>query len=113
MLAPGDIKVIAIDRGGQVTYHGTGQLVVYTLLDLRRLGLGIRSLVSLLEQAVIATLDDSGIEAHARRDAPRVYVGPAKIGSIGLRVRRRCIYHGFALKVDMALRPLTRMHTSG
>jgi len=113
LLAPGDIKVIAIDRGGQVTYHGPGQLVVYTLLDLRRLGLGIRSLVSLLEQAVIATLDDYGIEAHARRDAPGVYVGRAKIGSIGLRVRRGCTYHGFALNVDMDLTPFTRINPCG
>lgn len=113
VLFPGDIEVVPIDRGGQVTYHGPGQIMAYTLLDLRRLGLGIRSLVTALEQAMIATLDEYAIHAHARRDAPGVYVDNAKIGSIGLRVRRGCSYHGLALNVDMNLEPFSRINPCG
>lgn len=113
VIAPGDIPVVAIDRGGQVTYHGPGQIMAYVMLDLKRLGIGIRSLVSALEQAMIATLADYGIDAHARPDAPGVYVGTAKIGSIGLRVRRGTSYHGLALNVDMDLEPFQRIDPCG
>lgn len=113
LLFPGDIDVVPIDRGGQVTYHGPGQIMAYTLIDLRRLGLGVRGLVSALEQAMIATLDGYGISAHARRDAPGVYVDEAKIGSIGLRVRHGCSFHGLALNVDMDLAPFSRINPCG
>ncbi|MGB7289957.1 MAG: lipoyl(octanoyl) transferase LipB [Candidatus Macondimonas sp.] len=113
VLAAGNIPVILSDRGGQVTYHGPGQWVVYTLLDLRRLGLGIRSLVNALEQAVIDLLAGYGIEAHARREAPGVYVAGAKIAALGLRVRRGCCYHGLALNVDMDLTPFADINPCG
>lgn len=113
LLTPGDIPVVQSDRGGQVTYHGPGQLVVYFLLDLRRLGYGIRSLVTRLETALIETLSGYGIEANSRRDAPGVYVNGAKIASLGLRVRRGCSYHGIALNVDMDLEPFTRINPCG
>lgn len=113
VLAPGDIEVVAIDRGGQITYHGPGQLMAYVMLDLKRLGIGIRSLVTALESAMIATLADYDIHAHARRDAPGVYVGAAKIGSIGLRVSRSNSYHGLALNVDMDLEPFSRIDPCG
>lgn len=101
----GDIDVVPIDRGGQITYHGPGQLVAYVLLDLKRLGIGIRTLVTTLESAMIDTLAGYHIRAHARRDAPGVYVEQAKIGSIGLRVSRGRSFHGLALNVDMDLSP--------
>jgi lipoyl(octanoyl) transferase len=113
LLAPGDIPVVQTDRGGQVTYHGPGQLMVYTLLDLARLGIGIRTLVTALEQAVVDCLAGYGIQAHPRRDAPGVYVGEAKIASLGLRVRRGCSYHGLALNVDMDLAPFARINPCG
>lgn len=113
ILAPGDIPVVAIDRGGQVTYHGPGQLMAYVMIDLRRLGIGIRSLVSALEEAMIATLAGYAIDAYAKRDAPGVYVDGAKIGSIGLRVRRGTSYHGLALNVDMDLEPFQRIDPCG
>lgn len=113
LLNPGDINVVATDRGGQVTYHGPGQIMAYTLIDLKRLGLGIRGLVTALEQAMIATLAGYDIEAHARRDAPGVYVGAAKIGSLGLRVRHGRSYHGLALNVDMDLAPFDRINPCG
>ena len=113
VLMPGAIPVVQTDRGGQVTYHGPGQWVVYPLLDLRRLGFGIRSLVSALEQAVIDLLHGYGIEAHARREAPGVYVGPAKIAALGLRIRRGCSYHGLALNVDMDLAPFAGINPCG
>lgn len=121
LLAPGDIPVIAANRGGQVTYHGPGQLVVYPLLDLHRLGIGIRELVTRLEQAMIATLAGYGIAAFADAGAPGVYVevrsGESlerrKIGSLGLRVSRRCSYHGLALNVAMDLEPFTRINPCG
>ena len=113
VLAAGDIPVVQTDRGGQVTYHGPGQLVVYTLLDLRRLHIGPRGLVTRLENAVVACLADHGIAAHPRRDAPGVYVGEAKIASLGLRVRRGCSYHGVALNVDMDLAPFSRINPCG
>lgn len=113
VMMPGDIPVILSDRGGQVTYHGPGQWVVYPLLDLRRLGLGIRSLVNALEQAVITLLAGYGIDAHARREAPGVYVAGAKIAALGLRVRRGCCYHGLALNVDMDLAPFSGINPCG
>lgn len=113
LLDPGSIAVVKTDRGGQVTYHGPGQLVAYLLLDLRRAGLGVRGLVSLLEQTVIQLLADLGIEAVARRDAPGVYVHDAKIASIGLRVRRGCSFHGLSLNLDMDLSPFERINPCG
>jgi lipoyl(octanoyl) transferase len=113
VLTPGEIPVVQVDRGGQVTYHGPGQLVAYTLIDLKRAGLTIRDLVSALENAVINTVAEYGIEARNRRDAPGVYVGDAKLASIGLRIRRGCSYHGLALNVDMDLAPFTRINPCG
>jgi lipoyl(octanoyl) transferase len=113
LLNPDTIPVVKTDRGGQVTYHGPGQLVAYLLLDLRRAGLGVRGLVSLLEQTVIRLLAELGIEAKARRDAPGVYVNNAKIASIGLRVRRGCSYHGLSLNLDMDLSPFARINPCG
>ncbi|MCB1736881.1 MAG: lipoyl(octanoyl) transferase LipB [Gammaproteobacteria bacterium] len=113
LLAPGDIPVVAIDRGGQVTYHGPGQIVLYPLLDLRRAKLGVRDLVSIMEASVIATLSDYGVTAAARADAPGVYVDGAKVASLGLRVRRGCSYHGLALNVDMDLSPFQRINPCG
>ncbi|WP_353180618.1 lipoyl(octanoyl) transferase LipB [Salinisphaera sp. T5B8] len=113
VLAPGDIPVVPIDRGGQVTYHGPGQIMAYVMVDLRRLGIGIRSLVTALEQAMIATLAGYDIDAFAKPDAPGVYVDAAKIGSIGLRVRRGTSYHGLALNVDMDLEPFSRIDPCG
>lgn len=113
LLAVGDIPVVDIDRGGQVTYHGPGQLVVYPLLDLARRGLGVRTLVEGIERAVIATLAAWGIEAYGKRDAPGVYVGPRKIASVGLRIRRGRSYHGLALNVAMDLEPFARINPCG
>ncbi len=113
VLAPGDIPVIQSDRGGQVTYHGPGQIVVYPLLDLARLGYGVRSLVTRLEQAICDALAVFGIDAAGRRDAPGVYVGEDKIASIGLRVRHARTYHGIAVNVDMDLEPFTRINPCG
>jgi lipoyl(octanoyl) transferase len=113
VLAAGDIPVVQIDRGGQVTYHGPGQLVVYPLLDLRRYTLGVRELVMALEAAVIDTVAQWGISAVARRDAPGVYVQDRKLASIGLRIRRGCCYHGLALNVSMELEPFQRINPCG
>jgi len=113
VLDPGAIPVVQSDRGGQVTYHGPGQLVAYLLLDLRRAGLGVKGLVHLLEQAVIDLLAEAGIPAQARSDAPGVYVAGAKIASLGLRVRKGCSYHGLALNVDMDLGPFARINPCG
>lgn len=113
LLDPGDIDVVATDRGGQVTYHGPGQLVCYVLLDLKRRGLNIRSLVETLEQAVIDTLAGFGVDSYARRDAPGVYVDGKKVAAIGLRVRRGCSYHGIALNVAMDLEPYSRINPCG
>jgi lipoyl(octanoyl) transferase len=109
----GDIPVINSDRGGQVTYHGPGQLIVYTLLDIRRLNLNIRQLVTLLEQAMIGTLADLGITASARADAPGVYVDEKKIGSIGLRIKKNCSYHGLSLNNQMDLQPFYNINPCG
>ena len=113
LLDPGDIPVIPIDRGGQVTYHGPGQLVAYVLLDLRRLGIGVRQLVQLLEQSVIDWLAGQGVRAEARRDAPGVYVNGAKIAALGLRVKRGCSYHGLSFNIDMDLEPFSRINPCG
>lgn len=113
LLAPGDIPVVQSDRGGQITYHGPGQLMVYFLLDLHRLGYGIRSLVTRLEQSMIDCLAGYDITAVSRRDAPGVYVDGKKIGSLGLRVRKGCTYHGLALNVAMDLEPFARINPCG
>ena len=113
VLTPGDIPVIQSDRGGQVTYHGPGQQVVYLLLNLRRRQLGVRELVTLLENTVIDTLGELGIEARARADAPGVYVGESKICSLGLRIRKGCSFHGLALNINMDLTPFLRINPCG
>ena len=113
VLGAGDIPVVRIDRGGQVTYHGPGQLVAYVLWDLRRSQLGVRALVTALEKAVIRYAAGFGIEAVARRDAPGVYVGGAKLASVGIRVRRSASYHGLALNVGMGLEPFSRINPCG
>ena len=110
LLAPGDIPVVQIDRGGQVTYHGPGQLVVYPLLDVRRLELGVRQLVMSLENAVIELMKTFNVEAVARRDAPGIYVEGRKLASIGLRIRRGCSYHGLAFNIAMDLGPFSRIN---
>jgi lipoyl(octanoyl) transferase len=113
VLAAGDIPVVQTDRGGQVTYHGPGQLVLYTLFDLRRNGLGVRDLVMRLERAVIELVGAHGVQAVGRRDAPGVYVGGRKLASIGMRIRRGASYHGLALNVDMDLSPFARINPCG
>jgi lipoyl(octanoyl) transferase len=113
LLDIGDIPVVNIDRGGQVTYHGPGQLVVYPLLDLRRLNLGVRDLVTALEQSVIDTVNEWEVMAKARRDAPGVYVDGRKLASVGLRIRRGCSYHGMAFNIQMDLRPFKRINPCG
>ncbi|MEM7217157.1 MAG: lipoyl(octanoyl) transferase LipB [Pseudomonadota bacterium] len=113
LLMPGDIPVVQSDRGGQVTYHGPGQLVGYLMLDIRRSGLSVRGLVRGIEAAICATLKRYGIEAAGRDDAPGVYVDGAKIASLGLRVRRGCSYHGLSLNVDMDLEPFARINPCG
>jgi lipoyl(octanoyl) transferase len=113
LLAPGDIPVVSIDRGGQVTYHGPGQLVVYPLLDLARLRLGVRDLVVAIERAIADTVAEWGIVAAGRRDAPGVYVEARKLASIGLRIRRGHSYHGLALNVAMDLEPFRRIDPCG
>jgi len=113
LLSPGDIPVVQIDRGGQVTYHGPGQLMIYPLLNLRRLKLGVRDLVVALENAVIDYAAELGITASGSRSAPGVYVGGAKLASIGLRIRRGACYHGMALNVSLDPRPFERINVCG
>ncbi len=113
LLAPGDIPVVQVDRGGQVTYHGPGQLVVYPLIDLRRARLGIRDFVTALERAVIELAAASGIQAQCRRGAPGVYVAGEKLASMGVRVRRSGAYHGLALNVNLDLEPFARINPCG
>ena len=113
VLAAGDIPVVPIDRGGQVTYHGPGQRVVYPLLDLRRLRLGARALVSGIEQAVIDSLAVWGVKGERRAGAPGVFVGPAKIMALGLRIRRGCCFHGLAFNVAMDTAPYARINPCG
>ncbi len=113
LLMPGDIPVVQADRGGQVTYHGPGQLIAYLLLDVRRANLGVRELVSRMEASLVALLEGYGVEAHAKPDAPGVYVGAAKIASLGLRIRHGRSFHGLALNVDMDLEPFGRINPCG
>lgn len=113
ILSTDGIPVVPTDRGGQVTYHGPGQAMIYPLLDIARLGLGVRDLVSALERAVIAALAAAGIRARSDAAAPGVYVADDKIASIGLRIRRGCSYHGVALNVDMDLGPFARINPCG
>ena len=113
ILAPGDIPVIQVDRGGQVTYHGPGQLVIYLLINLPRLKFGVRTLVDEIEQAIVRVLAEVGIQAAPRPDAPGVYVDGAKIASLGLRVRRGCSFHGLALNVAMDMEPFRRINPCG
>lgn len=113
ILNAGDIPIIQIDRGGQVTYHGPGQLVAYLLIDLKRHQLGVRDFVSAIENAVIDTLKDYGIHAGARKEAPGVYIDNAKIASLGLRIRRGCSYHGLAFNINMDLEPFNRINPCG
>jgi len=113
LLAPGNIPVVQIDRGGQVTYHGPGQLMVYPLIDMKRAGLHIRGLVTALEGSVVDLAREFGLEAMGRREAPGVYVDGRKLASIGLRVRRGASYHGMALNVDVDLEPFSRINPCG
>jgi len=113
LLAPGDIRVVQTDRGGQVTYHGPGQLMVYPLIDLRRAGLGVRAVITALERAAIDLLADLDLAAVCRANAPGVYVDERKVASVGLRVRRGASYHGMALNIDMDLEPFTRINPCG
>jgi len=108
-----DIPLVKSDRGGQITYHGPGQLVAYLLLDLRRLGLGVRQLVNMIEASIIELLDQFGLTAEARPGAPGVYVDGEKIAALGLRVRSGCCYHGLSLNVDMELKPFSRINPCG
>lgn len=113
ILLPGDIPVIQVDRGGQVTYHGPGQLVVYLMIDLPRRKLGVRALVDTIEQSIVGALAPLGIDAAPRPDAPGVYTDGAKIASLGLRVRRGCSFHGLALNVNMDMEPFSRINPCG
>jgi len=113
VLAPGDIPVIQVDRGGQVTYHGPGQLVVYLMVNIKRRRLGARALVTLIENAIVATLKKQGIEAAPKKDAPGVYTDGKKIASLGLRIRKGCSFHGLALNIDMDIEPFHRINPCG
>jgi lipoyl(octanoyl) transferase len=113
LLSPGDIPVVQIDRGGQVTYHGPGQLLIYPLLDLRRRGLGVHQLVLALENSIISYAAQLGVSASGSREAPGVYVAGAKLASIGLRIRRGASYHGLALNVSLDLEPFERINVCG
>ena len=113
VLVPGDIPVVPVDRGGQVTYHGPGQIVAYPLLDLRRLGIGVRDFVHRIEQAIIDTLGNWNIGAVRREGAPGVYVADAKVAALGIRVRRGCTFHGLAFNINMDLEPFNRINPCG
>ncbi|MCP4598468.1 lipoyl(octanoyl) transferase LipB [Neptuniibacter sp.] len=113
VLNTGDIPIVQVDRGGQVTYHGPGQLIVYLLLNLKRLKVGVRELVSIMEDSVVETVQSYGVDAYAKPDAPGVYVDESKIASLGLRVRRGCSFHGLALNLDMDLEPFLRINPCG
>jgi lipoyl(octanoyl) transferase len=113
LLAPGDIPVVQVDRGGQVTYHGPGQLMIYPLINLKRAKLGVRDLVTGLEQCIVDLAASFGIEAVARKDAPGVYVDARKIASVGLRVRRGASFHGMALNIEVDLEPFSRINPCG
>ena len=113
LIATGDIPVVKVDRGGQVTYHGPGQLVVYLMIDIKRLGIGARKLVSCIEQAIIKTLSCYGIASEAKQDAPGVYIDDQKVASIGLRIRKGKSFHGLSLNIDMDLEPFLRINPCG
>ncbi len=113
LLMPGDIEVVKVDRGGQVTYHGPGQQVIYFLINLRRKKIGVRQLVTLIENSIIAALADYDINAYAKADAPGVYINEKKVASLGLRVRKGCSFHGLALNVNMDLSPFLRINPCG
>lgn len=113
LLMPGDIEVVKVDRGGQVTYHGPGQQVIYFMINLRRRKMGVRELVTLIEKGLIAALADFDITAEAKPDAPGVYVDDKKVASLGLRVRKGCSFHGLALNVNMDLSPFLRINPCG
>jgi lipoyl(octanoyl) transferase len=113
LINPTNIPVVKTDRGGQITYHGPGQTVVYAMFNVKRAGYGVRELVVRIENAVIAMLKDFGIDAHGKRDAPGVYVGDAKIASLGLKIRNGCSYHGVALNVNMDLTPFSFINPCG
>ncbi|RYV00517.1 octanoyltransferase [Shewanella sp. OPT22] len=113
ILMPGDIPVIQVDRGGQVTYHGPGQLVVYPLLDIKRLKIGVRQLVNTIEQSIVDMLKEYDVEAYPKADAPGVYVNEAKVASLGLRIRKGCSFHGLALNVNMDMEPFHRINPCG
>lgn len=113
LLAPGDIDVVQIDRGGQVTYHGPGILMVYPLIDIRRANIGVRRLVTALEQSVVDLAAEYGIDAAAKPEAPGVYVDGAKLASVGLRIRRGASFHGMALNVNADLEPFARINPCG
>ncbi len=113
LLMPGDIEVVKVDRGGQVTYHGPGQQVIYFLINLRRRKLGVRELVTLIEDGIVAALAEFGIEASPKKEAPGVYVNDKKIASLGLRIRKGCSFHGLALNVNMDLSPFLRINPCG
>ena len=113
LLAPGDIPIVRIDRGGQVTFHGPGQLMVYPLIDIRRANIGVRTLVTALEQSVVDLVAEFGVEAAAKPEAPGVYVNDDKLASVGLRIRRGCSFHGMALNVDADLEPFSRINPCG
>jgi len=113
LLSTSNIPVVKVDRGGQVTYHGPGQLVIYCLLDLNRLSMGIRQLVTHIEQAIINVLKIYDVDAFARKEAPGVYVGQAKIAALGLRIRKGCSYHGLSLNLDVDLSPFSGINPCG
>ncbi len=113
LLAPGDIPVVQIDRGGQVTFHGPGQLMIYPLIDIRRSNIGVRQLVSALENSVVDLVAEFGVQATVRADAPGVYVAADKLASVGLRIRRGASFHGMALNVDATLEPFSRINPCG
>ncbi|CUS48748.1 MAG: lipoate-protein ligase LipB [Idiomarinaceae bacterium HL-53] len=113
LLAPGDIPVVPVDRGGQVTYHGPGQVVIYFLIDIKRRKIGVRQLVTAIEDSVVSALAKFGIESAPRPDAPGVYIGAQKVCSLGLRIRRGCSFHGLALNVNMNLSPFQRINPCG
>lgn len=113
LLAPGNIPVVPVDRGGQVTYHGPGQLVAYFLVNIRRKKIGVRGLVNAIENTVVASLAEYGVESAPRPDAPGVYIGEQKVCSLGLRIRRGCSFHGLALNVNMDLSPFLRINPCG
>ena len=113
ILDAADIPVIDIDRGGQVTYHGPGQLIIYLLIDLKRRNLGVRKLVSLIEQSIINILNDYQLKAYAKKEAPGVYINEAKIAALGLRIKKGCSFHGLSLNVSMNLAPFKQINPCG